>query len=200
MQKIKFDWLEHFPISILKMTRAERIADRKNWQKFGLATVGKLEDGASLQATIGEPIQFEYVGIVTKKIEKKLAVRKEEEEPKKEVQVEEKKTKSYVPPALRGQTSLEDKSRERDDANTIRVSNLSEDVEEYELRDMFAQCGLIQRCFLGRDKETGISKGFAFITYRFDDSVDLAIAKFDGKGLYHMILSVERSKPKPPMK
>jgi len=128
------------------------------------------------------------------------------EEPKEEV-VEKKeeilKKKSYIAPALRGQStegsggSLMEKSRERDDANTIRVSNLAEEVEEYELREMFAQAGLIQRCFLGRDKDTGISKGFAFITYKFDDSVDIAISKFDGKGLNHMILSVERSKPKP---
>ena len=42
-----------------------------------------------------------------------------------------------------------------EEMNTIRVSNLSEDVSEQELRDLFGECGYMSRCFVAYDHDTG---------------------------------------------
>ena len=45
-----------------------------------------------------------------------------------------------------------------DNAYTIRVSNLSEDTTEEELKHLFNKFGAIQRVFLAKDKQTRVSK------------------------------------------
>ena len=79
---------------------------------------------------------------------------------------------SYVPPALRagaagaaGERMGGSKFGERDDFATLRVTNVSEMAEEGELRDMFERFGRVTRVFLAKDRETGMAKGFAFISY-----------------------------------
>jgi translation initiation factor 3 subunit G len=79
--------------------------------------------------------------------------------------------------------------------NTVRVSNLSEDCTEQEIRDLFEQCGSLGRVFIARDHDTGRGKGFAFVTYRDQESADIAIKELDGTGMNYLILSVERSRP-----
>jgi RNA recognition motif-containing protein len=167
-----------------------------------------LEDGASISSGFGEIVQFEYVNAKKKEEKKKVEVKKEdkveEKVPEKvDDKKEEPKKKVYVPPSHRGTINVgggldtsRPSYRERDDSTTIRISNLADEVTEVELRDMFGKVGMIGRVYLATDKETGLPKGFAFVTYRFEESVDKAIAKFDGKGFHHMILSVERSMKK----
>lgn len=43
------------------------------------------------------------------------------------------------------------------------VRNLARTTTESEIRDMFAEHGEVSACDLVLDKETGLSKGFAFI-------------------------------------
>ena len=45
-----------------------------------------------------------------------------------------------------------------DDMNTVRVTNLSEDAQEADLRDLFSHFGMIKRIFLAKDKITQHSK------------------------------------------
>ena len=45
------------------------------------------------------------------------------------------------------------------------MSNLSENVEDNDLQDLFRPFGHIARIFLAKDKMTGQCKGFAFINY-----------------------------------
>jgi translation initiation factor 3 subunit G len=52
-----------------------------------------------------------------------------------------------------------------DDAATIRVTNLSEETRDGDLKDLFGRFGTITRIFLAKDKNTQQSKGFAFIRY-----------------------------------
>lgn len=102
----------------------------------------------------------------------------------------------YVPPRLRGK--LSDPGRtpvdERDDSATLRVSNLSEDVVEEELRGLFGHFGRIARCHLVRDRETGRSRGFAFVSYELQSDAELACKKLNGYGLDNLIMRVEFSK------
>ncbi|KAH7017489.1 eukaryotic translation initiation factor 3 subunit G-domain-containing protein [Ilyonectria destructans] len=108
---------------------------------------------------------------------------------------------SYVPPALRGgpggaagERMGGSKFGERDDFATLRVTNVSEMAEEGELRDMFERFGRVTRVFLAKDRETGMAKGFAFISFADRGDAVKAAAKMDGFGFKHLILRVEFAK------
>jgi translation initiation factor 3 subunit G len=49
----------------------------------------------------------------------------------------------------------------RRDENSVRVSNLSEDVTEDDLAELFGPFGPIQRIFVAKDRETGGGAGAA---------------------------------------
>lgn len=104
----------------------------------------------------------------------------------------------YVPPSMRDGARREGTSmmgpggrqQGRDD-NTVRVTNLSEDIRERDLEELFKPFGHIQRIFLAKDKITNASKGFAFVSYSRRDSAMVAIAHLNGHGYDNLILSVE---------
>ncbi|KAI1767841.1 eukaryotic translation initiation factor 3 subunit-like protein [Hypoxylon sp. FL1150] len=108
---------------------------------------------------------------------------------------------SYVPPALRGDRGAAGGERmggskygERDDLATLRVTNVSEMAEEGELRDMFERFGRVTRVFLAKDRDTGLAKGFAFISFADRGDAVKACNKMDGYGFKHLILRVEFAK------
>jgi len=109
---------------------------------------------------------------------------------------------SYVPPHLRngGAAAAGDRMSgsgnryERDDLATLRVTNVSEMAEEQELRDMFERFGRVTRVFLAKDRETGMAKGFAFISFAERTDAARACEKMDGYGFKHLILRVEFAK------
>ena len=107
---------------------------------------------------------------------------------------------SYVPPALRGDRAGAgekmggSKYGERDDFATLRVTNVSEMAEEGELRDMFERFGRVTRVFLAKDRDTGLAKGFAFISFADRGDAVKACQKMDGYGFKHLILRVEFAK------
>lgn len=84
--------------------------------------------------------------------------------------------------------------RDRDDLATLRVTNVSDMAEEQDLREMFERFGRVTRVFLAKDRETGRSKGFAFISYAERTDAERACAKMDGHGFGHLILKVEFAK------
>uniref|UniRef100_A0A8C5BHM0 Eukaryotic translation initiation factor 3 subunit G n=1 Tax=Gadus morhua TaxID=8049 RepID=A0A8C5BHM0_GADMO len=110
------------------------------------------------------------------------------------------KTGKYVPPSLRdGSTrrgeSMQPNRRGTDDNATIRVTNLSEDTRETDLQELFRPFGSISRIYLAKDKNTGQSKGFAFISFHRREDAARAIAGVSGFGYDHLILNVEWAKP-----
>ncbi|XP_030826661.1 eukaryotic translation initiation factor 3 subunit G [Camarhynchus parvulus] len=82
-----------------------------------------------------------------------------------------------------------------DDNATIRVTNLSEDTRETDLQELFRPFGSISRIYLAKDKTTGQSKGFAFISFHRREDAARAIAGVSGFGYDHLILNVEWAKP-----
>jgi len=60
------------------------------------------------------------------------------------------------------------------------VGNLSYNATEKDLRDLFSQFGDVSSCKVIIDRETGRSKGFAFIEM---DNADQAMAALNGKEL-----------------
>ncbi|XP_060606597.1 eukaryotic translation initiation factor 3 subunit G-like [Ruditapes philippinarum] len=104
----------------------------------------------------------------------------------------------YVPPSMRDGANKgrgETMKSSRDESATIRVTNLSEDTRESDLQELFRPFGPIQRIYLAKDKNTGQSKGFAFINFHRREDAARAIAGVSGFGYDHLILNVEWAKP-----
>lgn len=102
----------------------------------------------------------------------------------------------YAAPGMRGgdRGGMNPDNR-RSDENTCRVTNLSQDVEEAELRELFASIGRVLRVFVARDKHTNLPKGFAFVTYDLRQDAERAIQQLNGYKLYHMVMRVEWTRP-----
>jgi translation initiation factor 3 subunit G len=104
----------------------------------------------------------------------------------------------YVPPSLRnrGAAGEGDMMQKRRDENSVRVTNLSEDVVEQDLLDLFGRFGHVQRIFIAKDRETGESRGFAFVNFARREDAQDAINTLDGFGYANLILSVSWAAPR----
>jgi len=100
----------------------------------------------------------------------------------------------YVPLHLRPGASMGSKFDD-DEQNTLRVTNISADTTEDDLRDLFSRAGRIQRVYLARDRETQESRGFAYISYYSREDAQKAMDRLNGFGYDHLILKVEWAKP-----
>ena len=106
----------------------------------------------------------------------------------------------YVPPSMRagasgGQSMGESMNRRREE-NSVRVSNLSEDTREQDLQELFRPFGPVTRIYVAFNRETGESRGFAFVNFVNKDDANRAISKLDGYGYDNLILRVEWAAPR----
>ncbi|KAF7493880.1 Eukaryotic translation initiation factor 3 subunit G [Sarcoptes scabiei] len=86
-------------------------------------------------------------------------------------------------------------SRSKDENNTIRITNLPEETQDEDIKDLFKNFGKITRIFLAKDKATGNSKGFAFVSLDTRENAARAIRAVNGHGYNNLILSVEWARP-----
>ena len=84
--------------------------------------------------------------------------------------------------------------RSKDDLPTLRVTNVSEDTTDNDLRDLFSVFGRVARVYIGRDRETGIGKGYAFVSFEDRAAAQKAMEKVHGKGYDNLILNVQWSR------
>ncbi len=82
----------------------------------------------------------------------------------------------------------------REDLPTLRVTNISEDTQENDLRELFGVFGRVARVYVGRDRETGAGKGFAFVSFEDRAVAQKALERVNGKGYDNLILSVQWSR------
>jgi RNA recognition motif-containing protein len=78
----------------------------------------------------------------------------------------------------------------------IYVGNLSRSTTQDQLSTLFAQAGAIETVELIKDRVTGESKGFAFITMNDQAEADKAISMFNAYSLDSRELKVNVAKPK----
>lgn len=76
------------------------------------------------------------------------------------------------------------------------IGNLSPDTTGDELRDLFSEVGLVDSCQLITDRDSGRSKGFAFIEMNTTDNANTAKEKFNGQDLHGKPLKVNDAKPR----
>lgn len=75
------------------------------------------------------------------------------------------------------------------------VGNLSFNTTHQDLNDLFAQVGSVTSANIIEDRETGRSRGFAFVEMASDDEGQNAIAQLNGKEVDGRELKVNEAKP-----
>ncbi len=76
------------------------------------------------------------------------------------------------------------------------VGNLSYETTENDLRTLFAQVGTVTDVALIKDRDTGNSKGFAFVTMNSQEEAQKAISQFNGQSLGNRELTVNIARPR----
>jgi len=107
----------------------------------------------------------------------------------------------YVPPSMRAGAGGRGESMYRggggrDELPTLRVTNVSEDTTEADLRDLFGAFGRVARVYVGRDRETGAGKGYAFVSFEDRANAQRAMDKVHGLGYDNLILNCQWSQPR----
>ena len=80
--------------------------------------------------------------------------------------------------------------------NKLYVGNLSYGTTEDELRTLFAQAGTVKSVTIIKDRDTGRSKGFAFVEMDTDDEAQKAINQLNGTHLNDRALNINVARPR----
>ena len=81
-------------------------------------------------------------------------------------------------------------------AKKMYVGNLSYSANEDELRRIFEEFGNVVSAQVIMDRETGRSKGFAFVEMSSDQEAQAAISALDGKEIGGRVLKVNEARPR----
>jgi cold-inducible RNA-binding protein len=76
------------------------------------------------------------------------------------------------------------------------VGNLSFDVIENDLQDLFSQAGAVNSVSILQDRATGRSRGFGFIEMASEADTAKAISMFGGKDFKGRALTVSEARPR----
>ena len=79
---------------------------------------------------------------------------------------------------------------------SIYVGNLSYEVNQEDLREVFAEYGTVKRVHIPTDRETGRVRGFAFVEMESEADEDKAIETLDGAEWMDRSLKVNKARPR----
>lgn len=79
---------------------------------------------------------------------------------------------------------------------SIYVGNLSYDVTQDDLSEVFKDYGTVKRVQLPTDRETGRPRGFGFVEMNSDEEEEKAIAALDGAEWMGRDIKVNKAKPR----
>jgi RNA recognition motif-containing protein len=78
----------------------------------------------------------------------------------------------------------------------IYVGNLNRSTTQDEINTLFAQAGTVTSVEIAKDKSTGLSKGFAFVSMPTQTEADTAISMFNDYSVAENKLKVNIAKPR----
>jgi cold-inducible RNA-binding protein len=76
------------------------------------------------------------------------------------------------------------------------VGNLAFQTTSQELQQLFAQAGTVESANVVEDRDTGRSRGFAFVEMSTAEEANSAIEQFNGKELGGRALKVNEARPR----
>ncbi len=82
--------------------------------------------------------------------------------------------------------------------NKVYVGGLSSDTADEELRTFFEQVGTVRTASVITERDSGRSKGFAFVEMSTEAETQRAIAELNGKTLGGRVIRVEEARPPSP--
>uniref|UniRef100_A0A8C2LMC2 Eukaryotic translation initiation factor 3 subunit G n=1 Tax=Cricetulus griseus TaxID=10029 RepID=A0A8C2LMC2_CRIGR len=196
----KFKIVRTFRIETRKASKT--VARRKNWKKFGNSEFDPPGPNVAT-TTVSDDVSMTFI---TSKEDLNC---QEEEDPMNKLKVQKIVSCDTLGPMqkelaeqlglLRDGASRYGESTQpnhrADNIATIGVTKLSEDTRETDLQEPFRPFGSISHIYLAKDKTTGQSKGFAFISFHRWEDAARAIAGVSTFGYDHLILTVEWVKP-----
>jgi len=80
--------------------------------------------------------------------------------------------------------------------NKLYVGNLSYEVQDRDLQELFAQYGTVSSAKVVMDRDTGRSKGFGFVEMSTDAEAEGAISALNGQEVSGRALTVNEARPK----
>jgi len=80
--------------------------------------------------------------------------------------------------------------------NKLYVGNLPFNTTEEDLRTLFTQAGAVVSVSLIKDRETGRSRGFAFVEFGSQAEAEKAVSLFNNTQLENRTLKVNLAKPR----
>jgi RNA recognition motif-containing protein len=78
------------------------------------------------------------------------------------------------------------------------VGNLSYSVTDQSLTDAFSKCGTVESARVIMDRDSGRSKGFAFVEMSSTDEAATSISTLNGSSLDGRAMNVSEAKPQAP--
>jgi RNA recognition motif-containing protein len=79
---------------------------------------------------------------------------------------------------------------------TIYIGNLSYEVTQEDLQEVFANHGTVKRVYLPQDRETGRMRGFGFVELSTEAEETSAIESLDGAQWMGRQLKVNKARPR----
>ncbi len=79
---------------------------------------------------------------------------------------------------------------------SIYVGNLSYEVDQNDLNEVFGEYGTVKRVHIPTDRETGRVRGFAFVEMESEGDEDKAIEALDQAEWMDRTLKVNKAKPR----
>src|SRR5215467_2472564 len=81
-------------------------------------------------------------------------------------------------------------------AKKLYVGNLAFQTSSQDLQELFAQAGTVESASVIEDRDTGRSKGFAFVEMSTEEEAAAAIEQFNGKEVAGRALKVNEARPR----
>ena len=82
----------------------------------------------------------------------------------------------------------------------IYVGNLSYELTEGHIEELFSDVGMVKEVKLARDPTNGASKGFAFVEFSTDEEASAAIAKYNNSDVAGKKLKIDYAKERAKIK
>ncbi len=82
--------------------------------------------------------------------------------------------------------------------NKLYVGNLSFSVDSNQLSDVFSEFGTVSTSNVIMDRDTGRSKGFAFVEMSTPNEAQSAIEKLNGQDLGGRAMNISEARPQEP--
>lgn len=79
---------------------------------------------------------------------------------------------------------------------SIYIGNLSYEVKQEDLQEVFGDYGEVKRVHLPQDRQSGRPRGFAFVEMASEEDEDKAIEALDGAEWMNRNLKVNKARPR----